>query len=128
VAVTKTTSATSDRAPVVAALRSLLEPYAGSLNEVENSRSGYSLETGYSETYKRRVFVAGVREGKSYVSYYLMPVYACPDLLDGMSPQLKKRMQGKSCFNFKQVEPELFAELKTLTKRSFERFRKEGYV
>jgi len=125
---TKKTSAASDRAPVAAALRALLEPYAASLNEVENSRWGYCLETGYVAAFKRPLFVAGVREGKAYVSYYLMPVYACPDLLKGMSPQLKKHMQGKSCFNFKQVDPELFAELKTLTRRSFARFRKEGYV
>jgi hypothetical protein len=124
----KRASAASDRAPVAAALRSLLEPYAASLNEVENNRLSYCLETGYIEAFKKPLFVAGVREGKAYVSYYLMPVYAYPDLLEGMSPQLKKHMQGKSCFNFKQVDPELFAELKTLTKRSFARFRKEGYV
>jgi len=34
-------------------------------------------------------------------------------------------MQGKSCFNFKKVEPELFKELTDLTKKSFERFQKE---
>jgi hypothetical protein len=27
-----------------------------------------------------------------------MPVYAWPDLLEDASPELRKRMQGKSCF------------------------------
>jgi len=31
---------------------------------------------------------------KNYVSAHLVPVYACPDLLDAVSPQLRKRMQG----------------------------------
>ena len=35
-----------------------------------------------------------------------------------MSDALAKRQQGKSCFNFKTVEPELFAELAVLTKKA----------
>ncbi|HEX9840215.1 MAG TPA: hypothetical protein VGA72_12750, partial [Anaerolineales bacterium] len=53
----------------------------------------------------------------------LMPVYMFPDLLKGMSPELKKHMQGKSCFNFKKVEPDLFKELDELTRKGAERFR-----
>jgi hypothetical protein len=34
-------------------------------------------------------------------------------------------MQGKSCFNFKKVEPELLKELDGLTKKGYERFQKE---
>ena len=36
-----------------------------------------------------------------------MPVYMFPDLLDGISPELRRRMQGKSCFNFKKAESAL---------------------
>ena len=60
-------------------------------------------------------YVAGTRLGKSYVSYYLMPVYATPSLVASMSPELRKRMQGKACFNFKSVDEPLFAELDALT-------------
>jgi len=34
-------------------------------------------------------------------------------------------MQGKSCFNFKSVDEDLFTELETLTKMGFERFKNE---
>jgi hypothetical protein len=34
-----------------------------------------------------------------------------PKLLEGCSQQLRARMQGKSCFNFKTVDEALFAEL-----------------
>ena len=57
-----------------------------------------------------------------------MPVYLYPDLLDGISPALKKRMQGKSCFNFKQVDETLLAELESLTGKGFSRFQQEGLV
>jgi hypothetical protein len=62
-------------------------------------------------------FFAAVQVKKSYVSYHLMPVYERPALLDGISPELRKKMQGKSCFNFTRDEPELFEELDALTGR-----------
>lgn len=34
-------------------------------------------------------------------------------------------MQGKSCFNFKTIDPALFRELATLTKKGYARFKKE---
>ncbi len=60
-------------------------------------------------------YVAGTRLGKRYVSYYLMPVYASPELEASISPELAKRRQGKSCFNFTRIDEGLFAELSSLT-------------
>jgi hypothetical protein len=67
--------------------------------------------------------VAAVRVGKSYVSYYLMPVYGMPELLAGVSPELKRRMQGKACFNFTRIDEALLAELEALTATGIDRFR-----
>jgi hypothetical protein len=36
-------------------------------------------------------------------------------LREEIAPDLQKRMQGKSCFNFKKIEPELFDALERLT-------------
>lgn len=58
-----------------------------------------------------------------HVSFHLMPVYACPDLLKGLSTSLKKRMQGKSCFNFTTIEPAHVKELAALTKTGIARFK-----
>jgi len=68
-------------------------------------------------------YVAGTRVGKAYVSYYLMPVYASPELAAGLSPELRKRMQGKACFNFTKVDDALFTELEDLTARGVTGFR-----
>ncbi len=54
-----------------------------------------------------------------------MPVYMFPDLLQGISARLKKRMQGKSCFNFAAIDQELFNELARLTQKGFDRFGQE---
>jgi hypothetical protein len=40
------------------------------------------------------------------------------------SKKLKARMQGKSCFNFRAVDEDLFKELEDLTAKGFEAFRK----
>ena len=69
-------------------------------------------------------YVAGTRVGKSYVSYYLMPAYAYPDLVDSLSPDLKRRMQGKACFNFTKLDEPLMQQLDALTAAGVERYRK----
>ena len=69
---------------------------------------------------KEPVWFGAVQVKKSYVSYHLMALYAHPALKDEVAPALAKRMQGKTCFNFKQPEPELFEELRALTLRGAE--------
>jgi hypothetical protein len=105
-------------------LKSILEPYAKNLTLKMDTSNTYYLDGPYSEKYKKELFFGSAQIKKNYVSFYLMPVYMYPDLLKGISPGLKKHMQGKSCFNFKQVEPDLFKELAALTKKGYERFTK----
>jgi len=62
------------------------------------------------------MYFGSVRLGKAYASFHLMPLYMCAVLTESISPALKKRMQGKTCFNFKtEPDPELLAELNRLT-------------
>ena len=59
---------------------------------------------------------AMVRVGKAYVSFHLLPLYMNPPLAKTVSPELKKRMQGMACFNFKtEPDKELLAELPRVT-------------
>ena len=104
-------------------LRSILKPYSKNLTITADTATGYSLDGPYSEKYKKVVFFGAAQIQKNYVSFYLTPVYMFPELLNDISPALKKHMQGKSCFNFKKVEPELFKELTQLTRQSVERSR-----
>lgn len=64
------------------------------------------------------VWFGAVTVKKSYVAYHLFPLYAQPSLGEMISPALARRRQGKSCFNFRTEESELFAELATLTERA----------
>ena len=71
----------------------------------------------------RPLFVGGVQINKNYVSYHLMPVYAKPELLQTMSAGLKRRMQGKSCFNFTTIESDHVKELSAITKAGIAAFK-----
>ena len=107
-------------------LKSILKPYAEDLTVKADTADTYYLDGPYSEKWKKELFFGSAQIKKNYVSFYLMPVYMYPELLKDASPELKKRMQGKSCFNFKKVEPDLFAELAQLTRRGAEKFKEEN--
>jgi len=111
----------SDFDATFAALREILRPYAKSMIVVHDTPGYYYLDTKHTAPNGKPLMFAAVRKGKSYVSFYLFSVYMFAELLRGLSPALKKRMQGKSCFNFKAVDEDLLAELRELTKRGFER-------
>ncbi len=65
---------------------------------------------------KKPVFFAAVQRKKNYVSFHLMPLYMNPVLQARVTADLKKRMQGKACFNFTEVDEKLFAQLADLVK------------
>lgn len=113
---------------VFAELKSIFKPYAKKMDVAQDTDTNYMLNTRFIMKNKQPLCFGGVRIGKSYVSFYLMSVYASPALLKNMSPELKKRMQGKSCFNFKEVDKNLFGELKTLTKDGAAKFSDEKVI
>ena len=76
--------------------------------------------------YSDGISFAGVRLGKRYVSYHLMCAYLRPETVADMSPELRKRMQGKSCFTFTKVDAALFDELDEITRRGRDHFAAEG--
>ncbi|WP_322795603.1 hypothetical protein [Tepidiforma sp.] len=111
-----------------AALREVLRPYAGQLVVRADSDDELALDTRHRLPGGRLLFFGSVQKRKAYVSYHLFAVYTDPDLLDGLSAGLRRRMQGKSCFNLKAPEAELVEELRALTAAAFARYRERGYV
>ena len=86
------------------------------MNLAQDEPGNVILKTPWNEPGKKDpAWFGAVQLKKNYVSYHIMPLYALPLLRDGVPPDLEKQMQGKSCFNFKKVEPELFDRLERLT-------------
>ena len=109
-------------------LRAILEPYMARLDPKKDDASELYLDTRFIQKNKKPLFFGAVQIKKSFVSFHLMPVYAKPELLDALSPALKSRMQGKSCFNFAQIDQPLFHELAALTKAGFASYEEQGFV
>ena len=115
----------ADLAVVHDRLRAILAPYRADLVVTHDGPEGMALEVPGLEG-KPWGYVAGTRVGKSYVSFYLMPVYADPALSGSISPALARRRQGKSCFNFTKVDESLFDELADVAARGIPGFRSEA--
>jgi hypothetical protein len=109
-------------------IKSILKIYEKSLRVIADSNDNYCLNAGYDEKRKADIYFGGVQIKKNYVSFHLMPVYVNPNLLQNLSPELKKRMQGKSCFNFIVIEKKLITELSMLTKNGFELYKMNGML
>ncbi len=63
---------------------------------------------------------AGVQVADGYVKFNFLPMHAHPDLLDGISPALRKHKTGASVFRFTEVDEALLAELEGVVERGFE--------
>lgn len=107
-------------------LKKNFQPFVPPLVVKEDTPDNYYLIAPARPDSKKEFFVGAVQVKKNYVSYHLMAIYIFPDLLEGISERLKKRMQGKSCFNFTTFDEEVMAELTQLTAKSFARIREGG--
>jgi hypothetical protein len=109
-------------------LKTVLKKHEKNLKVLIETNDTYYLNAGYDEKRKNNYYFGGVVIKKNYISYHLMAVYCEPKLLNDISPGLKKRMQGKSCFNFSTIDRDQLKELTALTKKGFEYFKKEGML
>ena len=103
-------------------LKEILRRHADGLAITRDGPGGMAVEVPGLEG-KPWGYVGGTRLGKSYVSFYLMPVYASPELAASLSPGLARRRQGKACFNFTKVDEALLAELESVTARGITGYR-----
>jgi hypothetical protein len=103
-----------------ARFKEMLAPYAARMHVSADEPRMFGVDMAPEGQRDPSTWFAGTRLGKRYVSYYLMPVYVRPALLDGISPELRRRMQGKSCFNLTKVDEPLLAELEALTRTGYD--------
>ena len=109
-------------------LKGILQKYETGMLKGTDTPGNYTLAGPSPMRKGRELWFGAVATQKRYVSYHLMPVYGSRELLAGLSPALKQRMQGKACFNFTAVDEELFKELAALTDRGYKRFKELKYI
>ena len=122
-----------DFAAVFAALKPLLAKYQKRLTVKTDTPTEYTVLTKSPSPYPQHkgepMYFGSVRKGKAYVSFHLMPLYMCEKLTGQIPPALKKRMQGKTCFNFKTIpEPEVSADLQRLVEAGVELWTEKKWL
>jgi hypothetical protein len=109
-----------DFAGVFSTLKAVLARHAPHLSVKADSSVEYTLVSKSPSPFPQHrgqpLHFASVRLGQAYVSFHLMPLYMNATLANTISPGLRKRMHGKTCFNFRS-EPDaaIITELKQLT-------------
>jgi len=116
------------RQTVFETLANMLRANAAGLVCTAEGPGELSFDTRHRMANGKPLFFGAVHARKAYVSFHLMPVYVHPPLLAGLSPALRKRMQGKSCFNFTRADPVLLRELSDLTRAGYAWYVQQGYI
>jgi hypothetical protein len=71
---------------------------------------------------KAHDWFAFVKPATKHVGFFLLPITNWPDLVEGLSPALRRRLTGKATFNFRVVDEAAMAELEALVAHAFERY------
>ncbi len=124
----KKAAGNSEFTAVFVGLKKVMAAFADALHVAADEPGKYYLVTKSKSWKGGPMYFGAVIMGKAYVSYHLMPLYACPDLVKTISPALKKRMQGKTCFNFRVPDDALFAELADLSAAGLEKYRAKNWL
>jgi hypothetical protein len=99
-----------------AALREIARKYEAELAVAKDDGENYVLVSKAPSPFPQHkgkpLDFLYVRIGKAYVSFHVLAISGAKSQI---SPELKKRMQGKTCFNFvRPPEPALCEELERL--------------
>lgn len=105
----------SDPQEVFEALRALMLRHGDGLDVTRDVPGDLVVRTRVLDARGQPGWFGTVTMRKSYVAFHLPPLYDHPSLADSLSDELGRRRQGKTCFNFKALEPALLDELEALT-------------
>lgn len=92
----------------------ILRPFATDYDIQSDTPNNFTLIAKGAMHRKGPVWFASIQCKKNYVTFHLMPLYMNAVMLKRVPPALKKRMQGKACFNFTEIDEDLFAKLAEL--------------
>jgi len=123
--------------PVFARLRGLLQAHESSFEVTDDDDERYRLNAPVGpatirawggKTKIATIPIAWVEVRKTYVSYHLMGIDGNPKVAAKLSQQLRRHMQGKTCFNFKTLDAALIEDLREVTAESLRGLRDAGFI
>jgi hypothetical protein len=125
------TTKKSEYTPAFVALKQVLGKCEKRLAVKSDTATEYALVTKAPSPYPQHkgqpMWFGCARLGKAYASFHLLPLYMNPALTKTIAPVLKKRMQGKACFNFTVIDEACFAELGRLIGDGMKIYKSEKF-
>ena len=107
-----------DLAAIEARLEGILDPYRDRLE----TATIYNIPTLRKHGANAHNWFAFVKPAAKHVGFYLLPVHQHPELREGLSPALAKRLTGASAFTFRALDEALATELEGLVARAFDAY------
>jgi hypothetical protein len=111
-------TARMDLGGLEAELRAMLVPY----EDVLEASEIYGMEVLRRPGAKAHDWFAGVRRKGDAVKFMLLPMHTHPELLESVSPELRKRKTGASLLTLRAGDETLIDELEQLVGRSFDAY------
>ena len=103
---------------LLAELRALLVPY----EDVLEASELYGIEVLHRPGARAHDWFAGVRPGQGTAKLMLLPMKTHPELLDGLSPALRKRLSGDALFTLRSGDEGLLPEMAQVVARAFDAY------
>ena len=113
--------ATTDLKAVELRLRAILDRYRGHLVE----STIYSMPVLRRKGAKKHDWFAGVQPVDGAVKFNFLPMHEKPDVLDGISADLRRHKTGASVFRFTEIDENLAGELETVVAKGFLEYMKD---
>jgi hypothetical protein len=107
--------ATTDLKAVELRLGAILEPFREHLVE----STIYSMPVLRRKGAKKHAWFAGVQPVEGAVKFNFLPMHENPDLIAGISADLRRHKTGASVFRFTEIDENLAGELETVVAKGF---------
>ena len=125
----------SSLASVFDELKTILASHAAGLTErtgtVRNKRD-YQLYSAMPVTVLGRkrdaMYFAGLIQQKDSIGFYFFPVYCCEEVKARLAPELLKYLDGKACFHFKRLTPEMKKDVQAALKIGLKAYRERKWI
>jgi 7-keto-8-aminopelargonate synthetase-like enzyme len=106
---------TTDLTAVALRLGAILDPYRDHLVESTIYNTPILRRRGS----KGHDWFAGVQPVEGAVKFNFLPMHTQPELLENVSPTLRKHKTGASVFRFTEIDESLASDLEQLVARGF---------
>jgi hypothetical protein len=109
-------------------LREVLQKHASGMRVLADTPTDFTVVAQSIAPNGQPMWFGAVKLGKSAVTYHLMPLYYNPKLTAEIPDELRRRKQGKTCFNFQAPDDALFTTLDELTRTARAQWEERGLL